>query len=136
MPTSIYVSRPSTVVLTRGAVNETIDCNGNANPKPTVVWKRSSGYIRSVKYHSFNDTRNVVQVISDDISQPLENVTSRLYLRTAGVTYEEAGNYTCEVFSNNSVQVKSRSVEVLCKSYKSPALVENVCSCVYIWMFS
>ena len=45
------------------------------------------------------------------------NVTSRLYVRLSGVTYQEAGNYTCEVLNGvGSQRSVNATTEILCKS--------------------
>jgi len=46
------------------------------------------------------------------------NVTSRLYVRLDGITYQEAGNYTCEVTNGvgNQGTVNATS-EILCKYF-------------------
>ena len=58
-------------------------------------------------------SETVVQVISRATSP---NISSILYLRTSGITYQEAGNYTCVVVNDlvvgHSIWI---SVEVLCK---------------------
>ena len=58
----------------------------------------------------------VVQTLLDQNENFPWNVTSRLYLRVAGVTYQDAGNYTCEVFngveSNHSLR---DTLQVFCK---------------------
>lgn len=58
----------------------------------------------------------VVQILFSTAADSQWNVTSRLYLRVAGATYEDAGNYTCRVHNgvgrNESL---SETIEVLCE---------------------
>ena len=65
-----------------------------------------------------NRTHKVVQYLKSAIDHPLDYVSSSLYIRTAGVTYNESGNYTCIVSSNFTlIQEKQlkQNLEVLCK---------------------
>ena len=107
---------PATRRLTTHRNNITIDCYGNGYPEPSVEWRRNNTVIPVVQQHNENYSTNVVQVITG-VTAPLQNVSARLYLRTAGVTYKEAGNYTC--VANNTVQGKEsivkQNLEILCK---------------------
>ena len=80
------------------------------------MWIRNRSAITTVKQYNEDYSTSVVQVITG-ISSPLQNVTARLYLRNAGVTYKEAGNYTC--VANNTVKGKrsvvEQNLEILCK---------------------
>ena len=97
----------------RDDINITIECRGYGKPTPDISWKKNDQIVQIVKDFGSNYTQSVVQVVG---SGPSLNVTSRLYLRTAGVTYEEAGNYTCEVSNGVLVnQSSSATIEVLCK---------------------
>ena len=77
---------------------------------------RNNAMIPTLESLSEKDRTRNVQVISG-ISSPLGNATARLFLRVAGVTYNESGNYTC--VANNTVKGKAlftkQTVEVLCK---------------------
>lgn len=110
---SIYTSHTSPTVFKRGAVNQSINCYGNGYPRPSISWHRSNTIIPVVVEMTSNDTNRVVQVVKSDISFPLQNISSRLYLRTSGLTYAEAGNYSCQV--SNKVSTARRVVEVLCE---------------------
>ena len=58
----------------------------------------------------------VVQMAFSTAADSQWNVTSRLYLRVAGATYEDAGNYTCRV--HNGVgrnETLSETIAVLCE---------------------
>ena len=50
-----------------------------------------------------------------DIQRPMDNVTSDLYLRIGGVTYNESGNYTCTADNGVGENTAAASVEVICK---------------------
>ena len=45
----------------------------------------------------------------------MDNVTSDLYLRIGGVTYNESGNYTCTADNGVDENTAATSVEVICK---------------------
>ena len=112
----VYVSPPLTRILVRQQENFTIICYGNGYPKPSVYWMRNYTMIPTVESLSEKDSTRIVQVIRG-ISSPLENATARLFLRVAGVTYNEAGKYTC--VANNTVKgiasFTNQTTEVLCK---------------------
>ena len=116
VPARVYVSQPFTRSLVRHQENVTIHCYGKGYPKPTVQWMLNNTLISILKSVSENETNRVVQVITG-ISSPLQNVSARLFLRTAGVTYNEAGNYTC--LANNTIKgnvfLSTQNVEILCK---------------------
>ena len=57
----------------------------------------------------------MVQVVSTDIQNPMDNVTSDLYLLIGGVTYNESGNYTCIADNGVGDNPVASSVEVICK---------------------
>ena len=58
----------------------------------------------------------VVQRVLNTSGDPW-NVTSRLYVRLAGITYLEAGNYTCEVSNGvGNRGLVNATTEILCKS--------------------
>lgn len=63
---------------------------------------------------SNDKVNNVAQIVS--ISSDPWNISSVLYLRVDGVTYNEAGNYTCEVYNgvdeNKTVET---TIRVTCK---------------------
>ena len=90
-------------------------CYGSGYPTPNVTWtKGSKETILQVPNFSPNHSRRVVQVLSGDVTSSLDNVTSRLYLHTAGITYNEAGIYSCTA-SNGVERPAKTGVEVLCK---------------------
>ena len=96
--------------------NVTAYCQGYGKPRPDVKWLRNGKEVKKAK-KSMNDYRNeVVQATLGPTKESPWNVTSRLYLRVDGVTYPDAGNYTCEVFngvgSNDSLK---ETLQVFCK---------------------
>ena len=111
----VNIQKPLIRKLAKDTTNVTIDCYAYGKPLPSVVWKKDGKEIKSVP--GFNRSAyggEVVQVLQR--SGPSEwNVTSRLYLRTAGIGYGEAGNYTCEAFNGVGPNTPDQqSVEVLC----------------------
>ena len=112
----VYISSQQKLKLFIGAKEKSVICNGNGFPDPTIIWKRNGEVIPIVTSLTSNDSDHVVQVLSNKHTVPLANISSTLYLRVGGVTYKEAGNYTCVVkilggLSNAAIQ----SVEVICE---------------------
>ncbi|KAK3728724.1 hypothetical protein QZH41_002649 [Actinostola sp. cb2023] len=58
-----------------------------------------------------NYSSSIVQVATNG-SRPLDNSTSRLYLKSAGISLVDAGNYTCTA-TNGVGALASKTVEVL-----------------------
>ena len=112
----VSVEHPHTLTLTNATENVTIDCQGYGKPSPAVVWKKNGATIKKVPEFTERYSDQVVQV--DDFAEPSQwNVTNRLYLRPAGVTYDEGGNYTCEVLNRTAGANYSeeQTIEVLCR---------------------
>ena len=59
-----------------------------------------------------NFTSDVAQVIWSNITEKLQNVSSRLYLRSSGITLNDAGNYTCKAWDGVSGSAEE-TVQVL-----------------------
>ena len=122
VPPSVSVPPPLTLRLAANATNITLDCYGYGKPTPDVKWKKDGRIVQVVSHIESGHAHSVVQVVSGSRAFPW-NVTSRLYMRTAGVTYADAGNYTCE--ANNSVpehRSANRTIEVLCEWKHSKVL--------------
>ena len=101
--------------LRRNAKNVTIDCYGYGKPTPSVTWRKDADVIPHVPMVTANDSDAVVQRVFNTSGNPW-NVTSRLYVRLDGITYQEAGNYTCEVTNGVGSQGSvNASTEILCK---------------------
>ena len=114
VPPKIYVPEPHVLKLENDWKNITIDCYGFGKPLPSVVWKRYGVGVKNVSTFSSSHLEEVVQVIRRH-GLPPWNVASRLYLRTGGITYNESGNYTCEVFNGVGGNLSTeRTIEVLC----------------------
>ena len=112
----VSVDPPHTLTLTNATENVTIDCQGYGKPSPAVVWKKNGATIKKVPVFSERYSDQVVQVV--DFAEPSQwNVTNRLYLRPAGVTYDESGNYTCQVLNRTAGANYSeeQTIEVLCR---------------------
>lgn len=110
-PAKIGIAGPQVLKLHRGEKNITVECFGRGKPRPTITWKKNGTEILKTA----NETRsNVVQILSK--SSDIWNVSSVLYLRLAGVTYDEAGNYTCELYNGvDQNKTVESSISVLCK---------------------
>lgn len=112
----VFLSGPVTRILKRGDKNINITCYGNGYPQPTVLWtKKGEETIPQFSEFSPNYTDRVVQVVSSHVMSLLDNVTSRLYLRTDGITYKEAGNYTCSANIEVGGKPAEKIIEVLCE---------------------
>ena len=92
-----------------------MDCHGYGKPTPVVTWTRNGKNIATE--NNFTDYRHkVVQGNPDSSAESPWNVTSRLYLRVDGVTLEDAGNYTCEVFNGVGGNISATdTLQVFCK---------------------
>ena len=64
-----------------------------------------------------NDSRSrVVQMKIEPRAGSQWNAGSRLYLHVDGVTYQEAGNYTCDVFNGVGGNISAwDNLQVFCK---------------------
>ena len=111
VPPEVHQSQ-ATLILRQNAKNVTIDCYGYGKPLPVVTWRKGVDVIPRVSAFTMNSSDQVVQMLFNASGGPW-NITSRLYLRSSGVTYQEAGNYTCEV--SNGVGNGSVTTDVLCK---------------------
>ena len=81
-----------------------------------MLWtKKGEETIPQFSEFSPNYTDRVVQVVSSHVMSLLDNVTSRLYLRMDGITYKEAGNYTCSVNIEVGGKPAEKIIEVLCE---------------------
>lgn len=78
-----------------------------------VTWKKGIRVIPRVSAVTVNSSDQVLQVLFNISGAPW-NITSRLYLRSNGVTYQEAGNYTCEVSNGVGIGSVKGTTEVLC----------------------
>ena len=102
--------------LQRNEKNITIDCFGYGKPLPSVAWRKGGDTIPQIFLNTANYSDVVVQKVLNTSGDPW-NVTSRLYVRLSGVTYQESGNYTCEVSNGVGSQGSvNATTEILCKS--------------------
>ena len=103
VPAKIYMAVPDEIKLSLGQRNVSFVCYGEGYPMPTVLWKKdgnAGGYA----------------TISMNVSST--NSSTRLEIRPEGVTYQDAGNYTCEVYNGVDGQRKiSHKLEVICESF-------------------
>ena len=104
------------LILRRNERNVTVDCYGYGKPLPIVTWRKGNESIRRRNSTLTTNGRNGVMQMSFNTSGRPWNITTRLYLRTNGITYEEAGNYSCEVFNGVGGNVSTDgTVRVFCK---------------------
>ena len=79
------------------------------------MWKKDGKEVKNISMFSEAYNNQVVQVVEYANSSQW-NVTNRLYLRMGGITYNESGNYTCEVFNGIGANYsEEQTIEVLCK---------------------
>ena len=115
VPPHVYVPLPRVLMLYKNETNITVDCYGYGKPVPSVMWKRDGNPVKLVPYFTPNYEQEVVQDLFNTSSNSLWNITSLLYIRTGGITYSEAGNYTCETSNAASHDSVTEEVELLCK---------------------
>ena len=103
--------------LRKNVKNVTVDCYGYGKPLPSVTWGKDGDIISQFSKVTRNDSDAVVQRVFNTSGNPW-NVTSRLYVRVDGVTYQDAGSYTCEVSNGVGSQGSvNATTEILCKSF-------------------
>ena len=113
-PHQLYIPKPHVLKLLKQTENVTIDCYGYGKPLPSVVWKKDGVEVKNISVFSEAYNNQVVQVFDFSRSSSW-NISSRLFLRTGGITYSEAGNYTCEVFNGvDTNHSEQGNIEVLC----------------------
>ena len=98
-PSRLFISPSRELKLLKYEKNVTADCHGYGKPKPDVKWTRNDTDVSIVNKFTVEYRNQVVQAILEPSKESPWNVTSRLYLRVDGVTYQDAGNYTCKVFN-------------------------------------
>ena len=88
-----------------GQRNVSFVCFGQGYPKPKVTWKKDG----NVTEYPFVST--IISAI---------NSSTRLDIGADGVTYQESGNYTCEVYNGvDGMPTVTASVEVICEYYSN-----------------
>ena len=100
--------------MRKGQKNASIVCRGYGYPNPKATWKINGTEIPQNPYSSIGS--GIYQRRSNN-DESLENVTSTLYFKQSGSTFEDYGNYTCEVTIENARDTDSKVVAVLCKFY-------------------
>ena len=114
VPPNLRLS-PAVLILRQNERDVTADCYGYGKPLPVVTWRRGYEIVPHVSFLTPNGSNKVMQM-SFNTSGTSWNITTRLYLRTNGITYKEAGNYSCMVFSGvGSRESVNKTLEVLCK---------------------
>ena len=105
------IEAPAIAKLIEGEENATIECVGDAEVAPLVIWKLHGQAITSTPSHggAFQKSYNTT------ISSPW-SVTSRLYLGASVATAQLGGNYTCEVSTVvGPAFTVTRTTEVMCE---------------------
>jgi len=112
----VFILPPQQLNLVKNMQNVTVDCYGYGKPAPRVIWTRNNKDIPTVYILTDEKRSNVVQKkFKPRVGSPW-NAGSRLYLRVDGVTYQDAGNYTCEVFNGVGGNISAtNTLEVFCK---------------------
>ena len=78
------------------------------------MWKKDGVEVKNISVFSEAHNNQVVQVFDFSRSSSW-SISSRLFLQTGGITYTEAGNYTCEVFNGvDTNHSEKENIEVLC----------------------
>ncbi|XP_028394789.1 hemicentin-1-like [Dendronephthya gigantea] len=105
-----YIIDGNLVKLRHGQKNRSITCLGYGYPNTKATWKFNNTVIPedpklSIKYGMYQrrSTNN----------QALENVSSILYFNQAGSTFDDSGNYTCEVSIGKDSKTDSKIVRVI-----------------------
>ena len=112
----VFIPGPRELRLLNGTQNVTVDCLGYGKPLPTVRWTRNGSFILEVNNVTGKHSNELVQVTEMPRHNSAWNATSRLYLHINGVTYQDAGNYTCVVFNGVVMNFSAEdTVQVLCK---------------------
>ena len=106
------------LVVRRQQKNTTVDCYGYGKPSPIVIWLRHGVQVPLLSDSKVsNNSDRVFQVItSGGNGSSRWNASSRLYIVPRGVTYQEAGEYVCQV--QNSAQRNmaiNETVNVACE---------------------
>ena len=119
VPSEVFLSGPAIRIFKKGDKNASVTCYGRGHPAPNVTWTKGSGetVLQVDDVSLANKSRHALQVLPVNVTSFPENVTSRLYLRPSGLTYEEAGNYTC-TSSNGVGGAAETRVEILCEWHR------------------
>ena len=95
--------------------NVSIVCTGMSYPTPQVTWKKNNQSLPKIGNDS--TVYQLLKTFAKDskTDEPIQ-VTSTLFLRPAGINYEDYGTYTCEVLNRNESTIPLRKmINVLCK---------------------
>ena len=112
----VFIPPPRELNLLKYTQNITANCYGYGKPAPRVTWTRNNKDIPIVNSLSEENRSKVVQWEFEVLSGSPWNAGSRLYLRMDGVTYQDAGNYTCEVFNGVGGNISATdTLQVFCE---------------------
>ena len=115
----IISARPKTFILgnktkkmRKGQKNASIVCLGYGYPNPKATWKING---KEIQQNSNSSIGSGIYQRRSTNDLPLKNVTSTLYFNQTGSTFDDYGNYTCEVTIKDPHDIDSKIVAVLCK---------------------
>jgi hypothetical protein len=98
--------------LRKGEKHGSIVCRGYGFPNPKATWKINNMDIPESSNSSVGSGVYQRRSTNDLV---LQNVTSTLYFNQNGSTYEDFGNYTCEVTIEQAPETSSEIVKVICE---------------------
>lgn len=121
VPAGIFLPPPKVHRLSLGERNVSFICFGQGYPMPSIVWKKDGNLTE-------------YPIVTTNLSAI--NSSKRLEIRSDGVTYQEAGNYTCEVYNGaDGLAAVFDTLEVICEYF--PNLVTTVSIVRYLrWQIS
>ncbi|XP_028410342.1 uncharacterized protein LOC114532921 [Dendronephthya gigantea] len=105
-----YIIDGNLVKLRQGQKNRSITCLGYGYPNTKATWKFNNTVIPE---DSKLSKRNGMYQQRSANNQALENVSSILYFNQSGSTFDDSGNYTCEVSIGQESKNDSKIVRVI-----------------------
>jgi hypothetical protein len=108
----VYIIGGEIKKLRKGQKNSSIVCHGYGFPNPRATWKINNTEISESSNSPIGSGIYQRRSTNDLV---LQNVTSTLYFDQNGSTYEDFGNYTCEVSIEPAPETSSEIVKVICK---------------------
>jgi hypothetical protein len=100
--------------LRQGQKNSSIICFGYGYPNPRATWKINNTEIPEDSNSSIGSGIYQRRSTNDLV---LQNVTSTLFFNQDGSTFDDFGNYTCEVSIDAAPDTDSANTKVICKLY-------------------
>ena len=100
--------------LRQGQKKYSKTCLGYGYPNPRTTWKYNNTDIPEDPKSSI---RNGIYQRRSTNNTALKNVSSTLYFNQSGSTFDDFGNYTCEVSIEKDSKTDSKIIRVICKLY-------------------